>query len=165
MKSLLIAALMLSTAAVAAEDKPSMANVSARLVAEASTLEKAGKLAEAQFALERALVAAPENAAILLRLGEIHEAQGRTGKGLKYYRNALIVDPSLKSAMEHQALAFLKRNLLIKAELVTDRLTVLCETGCSELDTINAAIKEFRAKKEAALTAKNDEAEKDESKQ
>lgn len=152
MKFLLLAMALITSPNTLAKD---MTTVSDDLLQAAATQKQAGKLAEAQFTLEKALVANPGNAIILMRLGEIHELQGRTGKALRYYRGALTVDPALKQAMELQAKAFLKKGLLVKAQLVQDRLSVHCKEGCAEMTAVTTAIADYKAKKEAELLAEN----------
>lgn len=121
--------------------------LSEQLVAEASGAMKAEQAKEAQSLYERALVANPANIDALIGLGKAHEAQGRIGSGLKYYRKALELEPNDKNALEYQALAFLKRNLRARAENNRDKLASLCTDGCDELETVTSAIEEFSARK------------------
>ncbi len=104
-----------------------------------------GNAADAQALYEKALVADPSSVVALVGLGKAHSEQGRTGRGLKYYRFALEVTPNNKPALAEQSLAFLKKGNIDRAtsnQLILERL---CSDGCDELSAVNAAIDEFRA--------------------
>lgn len=134
---------------------PTMANekykdASRLLVNEAAMALTAENAAEAQVLFERALVANPANLDAMIGLGKTHEVQGRVGRGLKYYRQALSIDPNAQPALEAQAIAFLKRDMVERAEANRDKLAKLCDQGCDALDTVSAALETFRADKAQA---------------
>ena len=146
--------LLIATALVGVLATPSFAQtaekyqeLSAQFVTEASRAMTSEQSKEAQSLYERALVANPANIDALIGLGKAHEAQGRIGSGLKYYRKALELEPNDKNALEYQALAFLKRNLRARAESNRDKLASLCTEGCEELDVVASAIEEFSERK------------------
>ena len=119
--------------------------ISTMYVTKAADAIAAGDAKEAQALYEKALVANPANAQALVGLGKAHSMQGRTGRGLKYYRFALEVTPNHKPALEAQSLAFLKKGNIDRAtsnQLILERL---CSKGCAELSAVNSAIDEFRA--------------------
>lgn len=120
------------------------------LVAKAESTMKAEAPRDAQALYERALVANPSNVEALVGLGRAHEAQGHVASGLKYYRKALEIEPNDRDALEVQALAFLKRNLAEKAEGNREKLARLCQKGCAELEAVESAIEEFRARQASA---------------
>lgn len=124
------------------------------LVAKAAADMKSNEPRAAQALYERALVANPANVDALIGLGRAHEAQGHVGSGLKYYRKALEIEPNDRDALEVQALAFLKRNLAEKAEGNRDKLARICQSGCTELNTVETAIEEYRARQASAELAK-----------
>lgn len=136
------------SAQVTADDK--YINVSKTLVSQAVTAQKSDKAAEAQILFERALVADPANLQALIGLGKTHEAQGRVGRGLKYYRQALAIDPNEHIALEAQAVAFLKRDLVERAEANRAKLERLCTDGCKALDAVSGALDSYRAEKAEA---------------
>ncbi|WND02167.1 hypothetical protein QGN29_11460 [Temperatibacter marinus] len=156
----IIVASMIASPALATDKK--LQSISSKFILEAKSLKANGKLTEAQFALEKALVADPQNASILVALGEIHEAQGHVGKGLKYYRNALYVDPASKHALKNQALAFLKKELVTKAEITREKLHAICKGTCEELSFVQQAITAYKEKKTAELTAEIEKSEETE---
>lgn len=137
---------------VAADDK--YRNVSKTLVSQAVMAQKSDRVEEAQILFERALVADPANLQALIGLGKTHEAQGRVGRGLKYYRQALAIDPNEHIALEAQAVAFLKRDLVERAEANRAKLERLCTDGCKALDAVAGAIDSYRAEKAEANTKK-----------
>lgn len=136
------------TGQISADDK--YKDVSRGLVREAAMAQKADKIDEAQVLFERALVADPANLHALIGLGKTHEAQGRVGRGLKYYRQALAIDPNDYTALEAQAVAFLKRDMFERAEANRDKLARLCTDGCVALDTVTAALGTYKAEQAEA---------------
>lgn len=152
------AAMLASSAFAQVSDK--YKDASRQLVGQAMIALKAEKVEEAQILYERALVANPANLHALVGLGKTHEALGRVGKGLKYYRQALEVDPNAMVALEAQAVAFLKRDMVKRAEANRSKLARLCEAGCQSLDMVETAIEAYRAEKaemdaDAAKVAEN----------
>lgn len=118
--------------------------VSDKLVADANTALNSADKETAQTLFERALVADPANVAALLGLGRSHEAQDRIGKGLKYYRHALEVEPNNLTAIEVQSYAFLKQDLVDEAGDNLEKLKMLCRGGCETLDRVDEAITHYR---------------------
>jgi len=123
--------------------------VSKELVLEAEAAMQRGEIEDAQFQYERALLADPANIKALLGLGEAHEAQGRIGRALKYYRQTLELAPNNISAIKAQALAFLKRDLSLRAKRNLDQLQRLCAT-CAESADVKAALDSYLADQEKA---------------
>jgi len=142
---------------VAALSAPSVAdtdmkyqNISRQLVAEANVALKSEKVEDARLLFERALVAFPANTNALLGLGRTHEAKGKVGLGLKYYRQALEIEPNDKGALEIQALAFLKREMLDRADANRAKLARLCPKGCKALENIETALDAYLAQDKVA---------------
>lgn len=130
-------------------------DASRMLVSEAAAALNADDTEQAQILFERALVANPANLEALIGLGKTHEAQGRVGRGLKYYRQALAIDPNAHPALEAQAVAFLKRDMVDRAQANRDKLAKLCSTGCRELDSVETALEGYRTEKSADLAEAN----------
>lgn len=128
-------------------------DVSDTLAVQAKAKLGGGETEAAQDLYERALVANPANMQALIGLGKTHEAQGRVGRGLKYYRQALTIDPNALRALEAQAIAFLKRDMPDRAEINRDRLATLCRTGCEPLENVKVAIEGYRAEQANAQVA------------
>ncbi|UTW53809.1 tetratricopeptide repeat protein [Kordiimonas sp. SCSIO 12610] len=119
--------------------------LSAQLITDAKLALTQGKEDDAQLMFERALVANPANVEALIGLGNTYEAKGQTGRGLRYYRQALELDPNDKTALQAQSLAFLKQNLYDRAELNRDKLARLCAAGCDALNAVEIALEAYRA--------------------
>ncbi|WP_286831123.1 MULTISPECIES: tetratricopeptide repeat protein [Kordiimonas] len=129
----------------AAQTSNKFQSLSRELVAQATVALHAEKPGDARLLFERALVADPANVAALVGLGQTAEAQGLTGRGLKYYRRALEIEPNHKVALEAQALAFLKRDMADRAEGNRDKLARLCMNGCEALTSVTSALEEYHA--------------------
>lgn len=129
----------------AAETEPKYQNISRQLVAEANIAMNADHATDAQLLFERALTADPANTEALLGLGRSHEAQGQVGRGLKYYRLALEIEPNDQVALEAQAVAFLKREMLDRADANREKLVRLCPSGCKALDSVESALEAYLA--------------------
>ena len=138
---------------VSADATEKYKKVSAHLVAQANAELVAKKYDGAKLLYERALVAAPANISALIGLGRTHEAAGRVGKGLKYYRQALEIEPNDKLALEVQTLAFLKRDMTDKANGNRDKLARLCVSGCPALDVVVSAIEAYKVRKADKVSA------------
>lgn len=149
--SVSIAGALLLAGSVSANDK--YKDVSSQLVREAGVAFMAERTEDAQLLFERALVANPANIDALIGLGKTHEALGKVGRGLKYYRQALAIDPNAFPALEAQAVAFLKRDMVDRAEANRDKLARLCVAGCDALENVEVAIEGYRAEKADAQIA------------
>ncbi len=138
---------MMSISAMA-QSETKFQKVSHQLVAQANAALGTDQFADAQLLYERALVASPSNTAALIGLGRSHEGQGRVGKGLKYYRQALEIEPNDQRALEVQALAFLKRDMKDRADSNRDKLARLCANGCAALASVETAIEAYQVDKD-----------------
>lgn len=140
-----------------AQSETKFQKVSGQLVAQANVALDSAQFEDAQLLYERALVAAPANTAALIGLGRSHEGQGRVGKGLKYYRRALEIEPNDQRALEVQALAFLKRDMKDRADNNREKLARLCANGCAALASVETAIEAYQVDKseQTASVAEN----------
>jgi tetratricopeptide (TPR) repeat protein len=147
MKKLILAGVLGALVAVpaAAQTSEKHQAMSRQLVVQATAAMKAEKADDARLLYERALVANPANVEALIGLGQAHEYQGAVGRGLKYYRQALEIEPNDQGALEKQALAFLKRDMADRAEDNRDKLARLCLKGCDALSSVTTAIDEYNA--------------------
>ncbi|RMB08524.1 tetratricopeptide repeat protein [Eilatimonas milleporae] len=133
------------TGALAHQTASKFQALSKDLTTEATSALSAADAERAQGLYERALVADPANVQALIGLGRAHEAQGRVGRSLKYYRHALELEPNELTALEAQALAFLKRDLVDRAKRNRDKLARLCLTGCTALTSVDEALSQYEA--------------------
>ena len=114
------------------------------IVSKAEMTLKSGDAVQAQFLFERALTADPANVRAMIGLGQAHEKQGRIGRGLKYYRQALDVQRNNVRALEAQALAFLKRDIVDRTKANLDKLKELCAT-CEATQSVEKALDTYMA--------------------
>lgn len=122
--------------------------ISADLVKQAEEQAKLSDFPAAQISYERALVANPANIKAHIGVGRMHDLQGRTGRSLKYYRQALELDPTNPEALRYQAYAFLNRNLIEYAARNADRLAQQCLENCDDVDALKAVIASKRKSEE-----------------
>lgn len=134
------------------DQNPSLERVASALVLAGEQQLSDENYADAQRSFERALVANPASVVALLNLGRVHEAQGRVGRSLKYYRQALQIDPRNQKGLEAQAMAFLKRSLVDRAERNADRLAEICGDTCVSVETVRTAIANHRQQLAANTT-------------
>ncbi|MFC3050916.1 tetratricopeptide repeat protein [Kordiimonas pumila] len=155
-KVILVSGFAIALSSVAlAETSPKFQAISKQLVVSAEAAQVEEKSDDAMVLYERALVANPSNVDALVGLARTHEILGSVGKGLKYYRQALEIEPDDTSALEGQAVAFIKRDMTDRAKDNLDKLVKLCPEGCASLSIVEAAIADYDAK----TAAKNDNAD------
>lgn len=118
-----------------------LAPLSLQLQAAGNKALAAGQTAAAIRDYEAALAADPRNRAAYVGLARGAEADGLPGHAVRYYRQALELDPNDLSVLELQGLAFLQRGAAPRAEENLARLRKLCPPACPEAERLAAAIK------------------------
>lgn len=96
---------------------------------------------------EAALAADPRNRQAYIGLARAAEADGLPGRAVRYYREALEIDPNDLAALELQGLAFVERGAKSRAEDNLARVKTLCEAPCPPADRLTAAIAKGPAQK------------------
>jgi Tfp pilus assembly protein PilF len=91
-------------------------------------------------ALESALAVDPRNRDAIVTLALVAQKQGLTGKAIRYYREALLIEPNDVAALAGQGKVLVERGALAKAKLNLTRITQLCATVCPEQTVLAAAI-------------------------
>jgi Tfp pilus assembly protein PilF len=99
-----------------------------------------GNLFAANDALETALVADPHNRAAFVSLGRVAQAQALPGKAIRYYKDALLLDPNDIAALGGEGSALVQRGAVDRAKENLARIQTLCKAGCAEATTLAAAI-------------------------
>jgi tetratricopeptide (TPR) repeat protein len=89
---------------------------------------------------EAALAADPRNRQAYIGLGRASEADGLPGQAIRYYREALEIDPNDLTALELQGLALVERGAKARAEENLERVKLLCKGPCAPADRLTAAI-------------------------
>ena len=101
----------------------------------------AGNLAAANDALETALVADPKNRGALVSLGKVAQAQQLPGKAIRYYKDALLLEPNDVSALSGEGDALVQRGAVDRAKDNLARVQKICGNAtCPAATTLAAAI-------------------------
>lgn len=100
----------------------------------------AGKPDAATDSFEAALAADPRNRRAYMGLARAAQAQGLPGKAVRFYREALDLDPNDLAALEAQGVALVERGATARAGDNLDRVKKLCQGSCPEADRLAAAI-------------------------
>ncbi len=113
---------------------------SVALVQQGRAAEAAGQLDRATDLLESALVVDPRNRAAFVALGDVTASRDLPGKAIRYYREALQLDPNDVKALAGQGAALVKRGAVARANDNLARIRQLCADRCSESRTLAAVI-------------------------
>jgi tetratricopeptide (TPR) repeat protein len=123
---------------------PSVA-LSNDLLAQARLAQLAGKQAEALDLYETAALANPANPAAYVGMARAFEALGMQGKALRYYREALELNPNDVGVLESQTLLMIAKGNLVKADAGFARMKKLCaKTACPAVARVDAALAKAR---------------------
>jgi len=110
------------------------------LVRQAELLRAGGDLVAAGDMLESALAIDPRNRAAYVALGRVAQGQGLPGKAIRFYRDALALDPNDVSALAGQGEAMVQKGAVERARVNLARINQLCKTGCPAATQLSAAI-------------------------
>jgi Tfp pilus assembly protein PilF len=136
-----VVALALSAgAAGAAQGDDAVSPVSQRLTQSGFASLTAKNYVAAIDDFETALAVDPKNRTAFIGLARVAQAQGLPGKAVKYYREALQLDPNDLSALEGQGQAFAERGAKARAQANLDRIRTLCRSDCAPAKRLETAI-------------------------
>jgi tetratricopeptide (TPR) repeat protein len=113
---------------------------SAALVAQARPLTASGRYEDANNLLETALAVDPRNRAAYIALGRVAQAQHLPGKALRYYSDALQIEPNDIEALSAQGEAFVQRGAVDRARANLTRVRALCRQTCPQGDQLAQVI-------------------------
>ena len=113
---------------------------STALLASGRAAQAAGNLEGATDALETALAVDPRNRGAFVALGDVSFARGLSGKAIRYYREALLLDPNDVSALKGQGVAYVSKGAVERARLNLAKIRKICVRGCVEATTLAATI-------------------------
>lgn len=102
--------------------------------------QQAGDLSGATDAMETALAIDPRNRGAYLGLGKVARAQGLQGKAIRYYREALLLDPTDVHALAGQGQAMVEKGAIAKARENLAQVKNLCKDGCAAATQLAATI-------------------------
>lgn len=110
------------------------------LTQEAQSLTASGRLQEAADALETALAVDPRNRQAYIGLAKVAQGQKLPGKAIKYYFEALKLEPNDVNALAGQGEALVQRGAVERAKRNLERVRTLCANPCSQATSLAAAI-------------------------
>lgn len=133
---------LLTVASVSHSQRPD-AQVEPRsvaLTAEGVALAGAQKYDDAINAFESALAVDPRNRTAFVQLAHVAQKQGLPGKAIRFYREALLIEPNDVTALAGQGDALVQKGAVAKARENLARIKQLCVATCAEQDKLAAAI-------------------------
>lgn len=113
---------------------------SLQLLASAKTAQAAGDLETAADTLETALAVDPRNRAAYVTLGQVSEARGLSGRAIRFYREALKLEPNDIAALKGQGQAYVAKGAVLRARENLSKIKKLCNGNCPEAAMLAATI-------------------------
>jgi tetratricopeptide (TPR) repeat protein len=113
---------------------------STTLVREAEAQSAAGRHQEAIDLLETALAVDPGNRGAYIALGRVAQAQRLPGKAVRYYADALRMEPNDVTALAGQGEAYVQRGAVERARRNLARVQTLCRAPCPQAQQLAAMI-------------------------
>jgi tetratricopeptide (TPR) repeat protein len=110
------------------------------LLAQGKAAQAAGNFAAANDALETALAVDPRNREAFKTLGSVARAQNLPGKAIRYYREALLLEPNDTAAIAGQGEAMVQKGAVERAKANLAKLRTLCKAGCADSTVLASAI-------------------------
>jgi Tfp pilus assembly protein PilF len=139
----LSAALLLATVSSAGFGQRADAQIDPRSIAlmdQAQALTSQARYAEATDLLETALAVDPRNRQAYVGLARAAQGQKLPGKAVKFYYEALKLEPNDLNALAGQGEALVQRGAVEKAKQNLARLRTLCHGACPQATSLAAAI-------------------------
>ena len=113
---------------------------SMELLAQAKAARAAGNLDTAADLLESSVTVDPANRQAFVLLGEVAARRGLPGKAIRYYREALTLDPNDVAALQGQGAALVQKGAVERAKQNLAKIRTLCRGACPPATTLAAAI-------------------------
>ena len=113
---------------------------SVALIQQGQALTASGRYMEAIDALESALAVDPRNRAAYIALARVAQAQRLPGKAVKFYVEALKLEPNDVSALAGQGEALVQRGAVERAKQNLAKIRSLCNNPCPQATTLAAVI-------------------------
>jgi len=135
-----VAALTASSVAYCKTNAPQVSPVSMQLTRSGESLLEGKKALAAIDQFETALAVDPKNVRAFIGMARAHDALGLPGRAVKFYREALTIDPNDLTALEEQGEALVARGATSKAGENLARIRKLCEGECANAQRLSAAI-------------------------
>ncbi len=138
--SLAIAAATMASAGQGQRPDDQIDPRSTALVEQARAQSGAGRHNEAIDLLETALAVDPRNRGAYIALGRVAQAQRLPGKAVRYYADALRLEPNDVNALTGQGEAFVQRGAVERARRNLERVQSLCGNPCPQAQQLAAVI-------------------------
>lgn len=113
---------------------------STQLVEQARAATTAGRYDEAIDLLETSLAVDPRNRGAYIALGRVAQAQRLPGKAVRYYADALRMEPNDVNALAGQGEAYVQRGAVARAQRNLERVQSLCANPCPQAQQLAAVI-------------------------
>lgn len=139
----LTTAIALATMASAGHGQRPDAQIDTRSIAiarEAQAHAAAGRLMEATDGFETALAVDPRNREAYVGLARVAQAQRLPGKAIRFYSDALRIEPNDIAALSGQGEAYVQRGAVERARRNLTRVQELCGRPCPQATQLAAAI-------------------------
>ena len=150
---LLVAGTVSSVAVGAAIGDSVLKPVSVRMAEQGRAALARGDANAAIDAYEAALASDPKNVAAFSGIAQGYERLGLPGKAVKFYREALALNPSDIDALEGQGKALIIRGATARAQVNLARIKALCKTDCTAATRLQTALNTPLATAEAPKAA------------
>lgn len=119
---------------------------SLKLTAEGDAALKSGDAETAAGWYETALAVDPLNRAAYVGLAEVAKKQGLKGKAIRFYREALEIEPNDQTIIAAQSEVMVAKGAIEAAQKNLARLRILCRTDCSGADNLALSIDKAKEK-------------------
>jgi tetratricopeptide (TPR) repeat protein len=131
---------------------PALAHPDPSLLARSRTAEMKGQIAEALLLIQSAIVAHPGDPQNYIALADLYSRTGHPNAAVKYYDDALFINPIDKTALKGMALAKVALGDQANAAKNLDLLEQTCGPRCPETLAVREALDKAR-KTEADASA------------
>ncbi|AQR75665.1 tetratricopeptide repeat protein [Sphingomonas sp. LM7] len=133
--------LSVSTSLMAQRPDAQIDPKSLALLQEGRLAKAAGNLDGAQDALESALAVDPRNREAFVVLAEIARGRGLPGKAIRFYSEALALEPNDLAALRGQGEALVAKGATTKAKENLAKIKTICgTTACNDATVLAASI-------------------------
>ncbi|MCW3836745.1 tetratricopeptide repeat protein [Sphingomonas canadensis] len=133
-------ALTLSTALTAQRPDDQIDPRSMTLLQEGRSAQAAGNLDGAVDAFETALAVDPRNRQAYILLAEVSRKRGLPGKAIRFYSEALVLEPNDLAALRGQGEAMMEKGAVEKAKENLAKIKTICRTQCKDAAVLAAVI-------------------------
>jgi tetratricopeptide (TPR) repeat protein len=113
---------------------------SAEFQRQGEELLAAGKLEQAEDALEAALTVDPRNRWAFVDIAKVAEKQHLFGKAVRMTNKALLLEPNDPNAIAVQGEAMVELGATARAQANLQKLQTICAKGCPQLTQLSSAI-------------------------